>query len=260
MGAIHLRGESVTDKKTDAWMPLWIGAYLADTMKLSTIQHGAYLLLLMAYWRERAPLPDDDEELRAITKTERAEWKRMRPTIARFFKVDAGVWWHKRVEAEILAADKRKAGAVSKAKAAAEARWGQANADAPSIPQAMPEECPTPSPIPLPSGERASEAIASAAAAAQVDAVEAVFTLGLPLLLSANVPEKNARSFLGRLRRFNTDAAIVQAIERCAKANALQPVEFLQGCLRVSKHFNRQEAQEQDGKRVAAEWLQEQAA
>lgn len=137
----------MTDK-TDAWMPLWIGAYLADTMKLTTLQHGAYLLLLMAYWRERSPLPDSDDELRAITKTERAEWKAVRPILARFFKVGEGVWWHKRVEAEIAAADKRKAGAVGKAKAAAEARWGHANADAPSTPQALPEDCPTPPPIP----------------------------------------------------------------------------------------------------------------
>src|SRR6185369_6002890 len=94
--------------KTDAWMPLWIGAYLADTQMLSTLQHGAYLLLLMAYWRDRSALPDDD-----------AAWKKLRPALTRFFKVGNGVWWHKRVEAEIAAADKRKAGAIEKAKNAA---------------------------------------------------------------------------------------------------------------------------------------------
>lgn len=140
--------------KTDAWMPLWIGAYLADTMKLTTLQHGAYFLLLISYWRERSPLADDDEELRSITKTDKAEWKRLRPVLAKFFRVADGVWWHKRVEAEIAAADERSKKSSEKAKKAAEARWGagdkHAASNAPSMPQALPkdvlEECPTPSP------------------------------------------------------------------------------------------------------------------
>lgn len=143
--------------KTDVWMPIWIGAYLADTMKLTTVQHGAYFLLLMAYWRERSPLKDDDDELRSITKTERPEWKRMRPVLAPFFKVGDGVWWHKRVEQEMAEADKRAKAASGKAKAAADARWGKSKEEcpghAPSNAQAVQEdklnECPPPSPSSL---------------------------------------------------------------------------------------------------------------
>lgn len=152
----------MTDPKTDVWMPLWIGAYLADTMKLTTVQHGAYFLLLMAYWRERAPLKDDDDELRSITKTERAEWKRMRPVLSPFFKVGEGVWWHKRVEEEMAKADERSSKARAKAQKGADARWkdrpADATGDAPSMPQAKPEDkpnqCPPPSPPP---SEQSSE-------------------------------------------------------------------------------------------------------
>src|SRR6185312_2731324 len=146
----------MTDPKTDVWMPLWIGSYLADTMKLTTIQHGAYLLLLMSYWRERAPLIDSDDELRSITKTDKSEWKRLRPVLEKFFKVADGVWWHKRVEQEMVAADARAKKASEKAEKAAQARWGvkpkDATGNASSIPQALPkdkhDECPPPSPIP----------------------------------------------------------------------------------------------------------------
>ena len=58
-------------------LPLWTDAYLADTTHLSTIEHGAYLLLLMTAWRTKeCCLPDDDKLLSRYARLTAAQWRR----------------------------------------------------------------------------------------------------------------------------------------------------------------------------------------
>lgn len=83
--------------KKDQWMPLYVAEYLADTGHLTTAQHGAYLLLLMHYWRKRS-LPDDDKQLAAITKLPLRLWLDSKETLQAFF-MDG--WRHRRVEEEL---------------------------------------------------------------------------------------------------------------------------------------------------------------
>src|SRR5690349_19328151 len=80
-----------------AWMPLYVGDYLGDTGHLNTTQHGAYLLLMMHYWRQGG-LPDDDKQLAAITKLQMRIWMDCRETIQAFF-YDG--WRHKRIDEEL---------------------------------------------------------------------------------------------------------------------------------------------------------------
>jgi len=86
--------------KPDTWMPLYIGDYLRDTSRLTTEQHGAYLLLIMDYWAN-GPLPDDDFALAQVTRLHPAAWKKNRASIARMFVVVDGVWRHKRIDEEL---------------------------------------------------------------------------------------------------------------------------------------------------------------
>lgn len=79
------------------WMPLYVGDYLGDTGHLTTAQHGAYLLLMMHYWR-KGELPDDNRQLAKITKLPLKTWCRHRPVLQEFFHSG---WRHKRIDAEL---------------------------------------------------------------------------------------------------------------------------------------------------------------
>jgi uncharacterized protein YdaU (DUF1376 family) len=85
-----------------AWMPLYVGDYLGDTGHLSTTQHGAYLLLMMHYWR-KGELPEDDKQLAAITKLPLRVWQDSRETLQAFFYEG---WKHKRIDTELMRMEK----------------------------------------------------------------------------------------------------------------------------------------------------------
>jgi uncharacterized protein YdaU (DUF1376 family) len=145
--------------KTDVWMPLYIADYLADTNRLTTLQHGAYMLLIMDYWRNGV-LPDDDSILAQITKMTPDAWSITRASLVKFFSIINGNWVHGRIDAEIEKASVNSQKAHDRAVKAAAARWDKENAssnasgNAPSIVQGLPEivleECPSPSPSPSP--------------------------------------------------------------------------------------------------------------
>ena len=86
--------------RTDIWMPIYIGDYLADTSRLTTEQHGAYLLLLMDYWRS-GRLPDDDNILAQVCKLPLDKWIIHRGVLQGFFDISNGEWIHSRVEKEL---------------------------------------------------------------------------------------------------------------------------------------------------------------
>lgn len=111
-------------KKNDTWMPLYIGDYLADTSRLTTEQHGAYLLILMDYWRNGPPL-DDDEELATIAKLSPQQWRKHAPKIRALFRSEDGRLVQKRAEQEreragLISSKRREAGKQGAAK-----RWGK---------------------------------------------------------------------------------------------------------------------------------------
>lgn len=92
--------------KADAWMPLYIADYVADTLHLTRDEHGGYLLLLMALWRAGGSLPSDKKTLASVTKSSASEWRKLSPILLPFFELENGTISHKRVRQEREKADR----------------------------------------------------------------------------------------------------------------------------------------------------------
>lgn len=61
---------------------------------------------------------------------------------------------------------------------------------------------------------------------------ETIFGLGVPLLESAGVGNRNARAMLGLMRKQHGEKAVVDALRRCAEVAAIEPVAWLQAALK----------------------------
>lgn len=152
--------------KPDIWMPLYIGDYLADTMHLTTEQHGAYLLLIMAYWKNGGAISSSDQSLAATCRLSPDAWSMHKHTLASFFDTESDpmLWIHVRAEKEMGKAGNNQLKRTLRAQTAAAARWGNnapsnASSNAPSIPQAMLKTCPSPSPSPIKDQEHLSSGL-----------------------------------------------------------------------------------------------------
>jgi uncharacterized protein YdaU (DUF1376 family) len=152
-----------------AWMPLYIADYLADTTHLSTVEHGAYLLLIMHYW-QHGGLPTEDPKLARICRLTPSEWQEIKETISDLFGPD---WPHKRIDEELVTADDITSKRSAAGKAGASARYGKRNSKRTAIATAgaeqtdiqtdTPSPSPSPLPSPLPSPEAAAQLLSGAA-------------------------------------------------------------------------------------------------
>lgn len=106
------------------WMPLYVSDYLGDTGHLSTLQHGAYMLLLMHYW-QTGGLPCDENQIRRVARMDADEWRDAVPVLRSLFREN---WTHKRMDEELA-----KASAISSKRAdAARQMHDKRNANAPA--------------------------------------------------------------------------------------------------------------------------------
>ena len=107
------------------YMKLYIGDYLGDTQHLSTLEHGAYILLIMAYWQNGGPLQNDPKLLRRLTKMTPREFQKTSENVLKMFQVRDGLIVHKRIDFEL---SKREQVSTA-ARNAIKSRWYGRNTD-----------------------------------------------------------------------------------------------------------------------------------
>lgn len=113
-------------RKSDDWMPLYIGHYMRDTAHLSTTQHGAYLLLIMACWTRGGRLKFDHSQLASIVKMRPEHWRKIWPVLEQFFELEGSEIIQRRVAKEAekskeISDKRRRAGAMGGSKRVANA-------------------------------------------------------------------------------------------------------------------------------------------
>jgi uncharacterized protein YdaU (DUF1376 family) len=113
------------------WMPLYVADYLADTLDLTTEQHGTYLLLLAIAWRRPdGTLPNDMPWLKrslssCVSDMHGNRFNKIVPALLeRFFTLNAeGNWQNKRLTSEREKAEKLSENQSEKANK----RWAETN-------------------------------------------------------------------------------------------------------------------------------------
>jgi uncharacterized protein YdaU (DUF1376 family) len=127
---------------------LWTDKYLADTRHLTTLEHGAYLLLIMEAWRRpHCDLPDDDRILARMAGLPADEWAEVRDIVMGFWDLDKRrkTWRQKKLTSERDYVTKKRKSQQDKAAK----RWKDKEiADATAIPRQSRGNAPTPTPTP----------------------------------------------------------------------------------------------------------------
>lgn len=214
----------MTDKPI--WMPLNVADYIKDTRHFSTLEHGAYILLLMHAWTNDGALPSDKKRLRRVTGMSPRQWSQHGQFLLDFFTLEGCEYRHKRVDQELekagrLIEQKRVAGKASAAKRAERALNG----------------CSTGVAVPLQreanqSQSQSQDTVAKATGgAAADDAVKGLFDQGVALLTSKGSSAGAARSFIGKCRRDHGDKRIEEVLAAAVAQDVSEPRAWISKAL-----------------------------
>lgn len=214
-------------------LPLWTDAYLGDTTHLTTIEHGAYFLLLVTAWRTQdCCLPDDDRLLARYARLTPGQWRRIKPTIAAFFRVEDGVWRQSRLTDEAVAVRQKRDAQAANGRASALKRKGRHAAKRPA--EREPSDQPKRNQRPTPTATPTTVAKATGADAPPDDPRKAVFDAGVALLCGTGLTERQARPLIAKWCREHGDAWTGEAI--LSAAGKADPVSWIERRRKPAAH------------------------
>lgn len=126
--------DSRKGKQVDKMMAEWFWTdrwTMSNASSLPQEARGIYREMLTQAWPRGARLPNDEEEIRRITRTSEKEWARSYPKVKRYWKVE-GDYLVNETQQEVYAEAKAAQGrAHARALAGAQARHGHGSSKTP---------------------------------------------------------------------------------------------------------------------------------
>jgi uncharacterized protein YdaU (DUF1376 family) len=203
----------------------------------------------MHYWTEGG-LPNNDDRLARVAKMTLAEWQAARPTIKAFFQDG---WRHKRVDRELaeveMFSERGEIAGLASAAAKKASKSTRRQQDFNKTPTRLQQDAnetatklqPSPSPSPSPSSsllpspkkgknsDVSTSAAAAAAAPVYSDSRHELWGEGVAILGQLGIPEKPARSNIGRWLKSNGDdcPSLLAAILRAREQKIIDPIPWI---------------------------------
>lgn len=233
-----------------------IGDFIKATARLSDTQAMAYLRLLWMYYDSEKPLKPDAKVLAFQIGASVEETELL---LESFFWLAENGWHHTRCDQEIAEyrafLDKKS----NAGKASAERRKNIRSTGVEQVldSSATTEQLTT-NQQPITNNHKPNSVSKDTGVKTPLSPDEIIFGYGVPLLTNGGTAEKQARSFLGGLRKVHGDEVLVNTLRECIKAKPLQPLEWLAKALPpdgVTPKMNKQEALEASNWAVAQRLL-----
>lgn len=212
------------------YFPFYPSDFEAKTSHLTLEEDGAYNRLLRLMWMTPGcSLPDDPAWIARRLRVDSATYDRVvAPIISEFFRRA-----RKRIYSPRLSREFERTKVTHELRVSSGKKGGR---PAKSLKSDEPDESRAKAgpkqPEPEPEPEERTEAIASdgdAVADVSADPIKAVFDAGIRILTGAGITERQARPFIGKLRKDHPgqDGLILSAIMDCGRAGAVDPIPWI---------------------------------
>lgn len=206
--------------------------FIHGTMMLTLEEKGAYSLCLDLIYDRGEPIPDDARWLSGVCGVSIRKWNAIREHLLELGKLltDGQYLSNSRADLELVSSKLQ-----SEKLAESGAKGGRKRAE--NAGQTLKTNDLVQAPLKLireeENREDSSEANASGSEAA--DPLKEMFNLGVAILTSTGVTEKQARSLIGKWRKSKGEAAVIQALIDARSKAVSNPVEWLEMRLKTSK-------------------------
>lgn len=106
-----------------------VARFMRETARLGPTVVGCYVKLMLDYYEQGTPPPDEDAVLARVVGCDPENWGIIRFKLQHLFEIRDGLWYHDHVEAEIEAGKKRMNKSAKAAAKAAEVHMQETIAD-----------------------------------------------------------------------------------------------------------------------------------